>query len=315
MKKRIIVAFCMIALLVGAFALRLINIYGAYLFDALICALSVVCALEFAKLLNLKGRPASVIASGIFPCLIFVGHTISFALGLDLYLYATILLSILLFAFVLTTVVYSCLNTQKIIEFRQEKNVGKVKHGCRVGLSSFFAFLYPTFFLLALMLLNRIDILTGTTSFEGNFGWVVLVLTFLIPIITDTFAMFGGMLFKGPKLCPKISPKKTISGAITAIILTSAVCGAGFFLFNLFSFFANGFANFGIKFWHFIILGFLGSIICQAGDLFESYIKRKAGVKDSSNLIPGHGGFLDRFDSHIFNAPFVLIFFILTVLI
>ena len=314
MKKRIVVACLMLAILVGAFALRLIDVYGTYLFDALICILSVVCALEFSKLLNQQNRPASVIASGIFPCLIFAGHTICFALGLNLYLYATIQLSILLASFLITTLVYIFVKTKKQDENDLEQT-SRFKFSCRVGLSSFLSFIYPTLFLLALMLLNRIDVLTEITSFEGNFGWVALVLTFLIPVITDTFAMFGGMLFKGPKLCPKVSPKKTISGAVTAVVLTSAVCGASYFLFNLFPFFANGFAELGIQFWHFIILGFLGSIVCQTGDLFESYIKRKAGVKDSSNLIPGHGGFLDRFDSHIFNAPFVLLFFILIVLI
>ena len=55
-------------------------------------------------------------------------------------------------------------------------------------------------------------------------------------------------------------------------------------------------------------------MICQLGDIFESYLKRKANIKDSGNIFPGHGGFLDRFDSHIFNAPFILIFFSLLII-
>ena len=127
--------------------------------------------------------------------------------------------------------------------------------------------------------------------------------------------MLCGMLFKGPKLCPKISPNKTISGSICATILTSLVCGAFFYVFNAFGVVANGFSRLGIQVWHFVILGFVGAIVCQLGDLFESFIKRRANVKDSGNIFPGHGGFLDRFDSHIFNAPFVLAFFIFAFII
>ena len=305
MKKKILVALCLIVLLVGTFALRLIDTVGLYLFDAIVCAISVFGAFEFSKLLNIRGIKNSTLTAAVVPVFVFAGHTISFALNLEAYLYAIILVSIFVLAFVATT----------LGEMFAKKE--GFKNALKVGGATLLTYLYPTLLLVALMLLNRFDILGGKTTsiFGGNLSWVALVLTFLIPVISDTFAMFCGMLFKGPKLCPKISPNKTISGSVCGILLTSGVCAGSFFIFNLFETFSVGFAQLGIQFWHFLLLGFFGSIVSQIGDLFESHLKRKAGVKDSSNLIPGHGGFLDRFDSHIFNAPFVLLFFVLLILV
>ena len=70
-----------------------------------------------------------------------------------------------------------------------------------------------------------------------------------------------------------------------------------------------------ITLWKVAIISFLGSLLGQCGDLFESYLKRNAKVKDSGKIMPGHGGMLDRFDSHIFVAPFIFIAFSILFLI
>lgn len=317
MKKRVIVASILIAVLGGAFALRLINNYGVYFFDLIVAAVCVFCALEFSKLISANGVPASQMAAGIYPSLMFAGHMLFFVFELKPYFYAVIQLSILLATMLTTFIVYLCLKTKQVKTYCEENKINKLAYASRVALKSALTFVYPSCFLLALMLLNRIDAFSSSnvSLFKGNLGWVALIVTFLIPILTDTFAMLCGMLFKGPKLCPKISPNKTISGSICATILTSLVCGAFFYVFNAFGVIANGFSRLGIQVWHFVILGFVGAIVCQLGDLFESFIKRRAKVKDSGNVFPGHGGFLDRFDSHIFNAPFVLAFFIFAFII
>ncbi len=317
MKKRLLVAGILLMVLGGAFAFRLIDIYGIFIFDLLIAALAIFCSLESAKLLNDMGKPASYIGAGLYPSLMFAGHMFSFLFKLKWYWYITIQLSLLIVAALIIFIFYASLNTSTLRKSREEKHITRVNYGFKVSLNTLFTFIYPTTFLLGLMLLNRIDYLGVETigSFGGNLGWVVLILAFLIPIITDSAAMFSGMIFKGPKLCPKISPNKTISGAVCATIITSVITGAFFYIFNAFAVLNQGFINVGIKSYHFVILGFFGAIICQIGDVFESFLKRRAGVKDSGNIFPGHGGFLDRMDSHIFNAPYVFIFFMTLILI
>ncbi len=121
---------------------------------------------------------------------------------------------------------------------------------------------------------------------------------FIITISTDTGAFFIGCSLKGPKLWPKISPKKTWSGAIGGV-LCAFTFGTAFIISMLWGAGSNNFNT--VALWGMISI--VLSIISECGDLFESWIKRLNDVKDSSQLIPGHGGFLDRFDSILFVAP------------
>ncbi|HTQ12414.1 MAG TPA: phosphatidate cytidylyltransferase [Rhizomicrobium sp.] len=119
--------------------------------------------------------------------------------------------------------------------------------------------------------------------------WLVLAV-FLAVWVTDTGAMIAGKLIGGPKLSPKLSPNKTwagaFGGALSAIALTAAL-----------------FAALGASVLNGALFGLAMSVVGQVGDLFESWIKRRAGRKDSGSLIPGHGGVLDRIDSILFVAP------------
>ena len=117
-------------------------------------------------------------------------------------------------------------------------------------------------------------------------GGLILTLWLIVCVVSsDIGGYFFGRIFGGPKLWPAVSPKKTWSGTI-----------GGWVLAVLFS--AIGFVYFEVNM-IFLLLAVAVAIAAQAGDLFESWLKRRAGVKDSSNLIPGHGGFLDRFDGFI----------------
>lgn len=124
-------------------------------------------------------------------------------------------------------------------------------------------------------------------------GSIYLWLVFIIAWGTDTFAYLTGMLFGKTKLCPKISPKKTVEGSIGgilgAVILT-------FFYTNYFNLFPM---------WKFILISMMGAVLAQVGDLTASKIKRITGIKDYGFIMPGHGGVLDRFDSILFIAPYV----------
>tara|TARA_B100000767_G_scaffold258515_1_gene267312 strand:- start:4179 stop:4841 length:663 start_codon:yes stop_codon:yes gene_type:complete len=123
-----------------------------------------------------------------------------------------------------------------------------------------------------------------------------LVYILLISILTDIGGLVIGSTFKGKKLT-KISPKKTVSGAL----------GSFFFSLMLVPFFYDIFIDYEIFILTLITLAI--SLTSQIGDLFISYLKRKAKVKDTSNLLPGHGGILDRIDGMIFAVPVGLFIF------
>ena len=118
--------------------------------------------------------------------------------------------------------------------------------------------------------------------------------------LSDVFAYFCGVAFGKHKMTPVVSPKKTWEGAIGGIILTAAV-NVGFYLVFKAKFLSDGVMPWN---WYIIIpVSIVLSIISIMGDLSASVIKRQFGVKDYGNLIPGHGGIMDRFDSMLFVFP------------
>src|SRR5579885_2386414 len=122
-----------------------------------------------------------------------------------------------------------------------------------------------------------------------DYGGRAIVWLFAIVWGTDVFAYFGGRLIGGPKLWPHISPGKTWSGTLTGIF-AGAILGVAA-------------ASIGLspppQIIPIFFLGLVAAALSQAGDIFESSFKRRFGVKDSSRLIPGHGGFMDRLDAFI----------------
>lgn len=127
-------------------------------------------------------------------------------------------------------------------------------------------------------------------------GLGYLVLLFFCVLFTDTGCYYFGMKFGKNKLAPVISPNKTIEGSIggTLCAMFGAI-GIGHF--------------YNIAWYHCVIVGLLIAFFAQIGDLCESLIKRDAGVKDSGNTLPGHGGFLDRTDSYVFTLPVLYYYF------
>ncbi len=113
----------------------------------------------------------------------------------------------------------------------------------------------------------------------------------------DSFAMYGGMTFGGPKLAPALSPRKTWSGLFSGV-LASALIVLPLSMIPGYEFPYQGL--------QLSIFAAIFGVVCQISDLFISFFKRRFHLKDSGDIIPGHGGVLDRFDSMIFSAPLML---------
>lgn len=135
-----------------------------------------------------------------------------------------------------------------------------------------------------------------SSSCEDDFSpWLIMGIIFLI-WSNDTFAYLGGSLFGKNKMIERVSPGKTWEGTVIGILITF---GLSFLFNNLF--------YLGDFWWP--VLGICVPILATIGDLVESKLKREAGIKDSGNIMPGHGGILDRFDSLIFVSPFIFALF------
>lgn len=147
--------------------------------------------------------------------------------------------------------------------------------------------------------------------------FLVLRIWTLLPALTLLFSVWGadtaayvfGSLFGRHKLVPKLSPKKSWEGFIASVVFSILVWVVMPLIVNAISkSAANGITSFGV---FGIVCGLLTACAGLAGDLFESYLKRRAGVKDAGTILPGHGGILDRFDSLLAAAPVTLIAFVI----
>lgn len=130
-------------------------------------------------------------------------------------------------------------------------------------------------------------------------GYLYIWLIFIGAWGTDTFAYFTGITAGKTKILPKISPKKSLEGSIGGVVGCMAAT-------SLFGLYFNDILRIPIV--HFAVLGFICGVISQLGDWSASAIKRWAGIKDFGNIMPGHGGVLDRLDSILFVAPAVYIY-------
>jgi len=130
-----------------------------------------------------------------------------------------------------------------------------------------------------------------------NRGPAVLITLFVLIVVSDSAQYFSGRAFGRHKLAPVVSPKKTVEGAIGGLVISMLIApwlGALWLP--------------AVPVWSMAVGGGAIAIAGMSGDLFESWLKRRAGVKDSGSLIPGHGGILDRIDAFLFAAPVYYVF-------
>lgn len=153
-------------------------------------------------------------------------------------------------------------------------------------MSAAFAAIFIASFMMAIVLIRK------------DHGRFAVILPFVCAWLTDTGAYFAGTFLGKHKLVPNISPKKTVEGSIGGIILSTA--GAAAYILIV-----SGWTAGAMEMLKYAAIGFVASILSQAGDLIASCIKRDFGKKDYGSILPGHGGILDRFDSVLFIMPFI----------
>lgn len=311
MKQRTLTALAIVAVVVIAFLLREVS---NYIFDALLCLVIIISANEVARVFNRSGRLNNSTIITIYPVLSYI--LFYFLMKLDWNIGYILLLSLALIVVLMLveTIVVLCTKEKLKKQFGEYKTASSFNKFCvnKVLLTGFIM-LYPAMLLSSLYFFNHIGDFTyikAAENFAGvNFSLFLLLLTIVTTVATDTFAYLIGSSLKGPKLCPLISPNKTISGAIGGLL------GGMVFGFGIYAIFmALGLTEAMIPAYLIIIYTVFASIISQIGDIFASIIKRKARTKDYSSIFPGHGGFMDRLDGISFNSIFTLLFFMLFIL-
>ena len=188
--------------------------------------------------------------------------------------FSVILISFLLLIFVVTWLEINNL-LDRIYKFKKNFNLEKI-------IIQLLIFFYLMFFMKIIV----DDFIENQPDISWNLTFVIIIC-----ILSDIGGYFFGKIFKGKKLT-KISPNKTYSGML-----------GSFFLSIMFSFLYSFSISF-VDINTIIIISLLISMVCQIGDLFISFLKRKSKVKDTGNILPGHGGLLDRIDGILFALPF-----------
>ena len=300
MKKRIITGTVYVIVLAGLIAMKwLVPLgFGALGFDVLFTVISILGCLELLRALNVVSYPQKVVSVAYCAVVVPMYVAVEMTMGAGW------------FAALACTLIY----TIAIAIFHFTHFGGSEDKGTT---NSLFAMCYCGVLCCVLSAINH---LSNSTP--------AIILLFLTIAFTDCMAFFTGLAFKKIlpyKLAPNISPNKTIVGGVGGII--GGVVGAivSYFLFYGLSGLSievveeanklvSSFTLDSLTLAWFVLIGFVASIAGQAGDLFESYIKRKCDIKDMGKLLPGHGGVLDRFDSMLFAGVVVLLGFILIAL-
>lgn len=309
MKKRILtgaVIFLITALMIAT------RYYTTYAYDAFIGFLAVVGCVEVARVLERKRDFTNIIFVGCIPAIMYVAMMIGIIYNRS-WLHFVIYLVIIILALFIINFLYTYLFTKNTQKEKDKYGVfeSDAKYAFNKSMNSSFVFVYPALLFLALFVMNHFFEFSFVTNTEfENPTMIVLffiVFTFAVTMLTDTFALIVGCTLKGPKLCPTISPNKTISGAIGGFVF--GILG-GLLVYYLFAFnniFNDAIIIYDLAWWKILILAGITSIVGQIGDLIASALKRSARVKDYGTLFPGHGGVMDRVDGLIFNALSVLI--------
>lgn len=288
MKKRIITGAAYVVVLIGLLALKWLvpDNFGALGFDALFCAVSVLGSLELLKALKVVSFPQQAV-------------TVAFcAVVVPLYVLVEMTTGSGLIAVAFCILIYAIALGILLATRYQGSNV-------KSTLLSLFTMVYCGFLSCLLSAVNHLP----------TYSVAAILLLFFVVMITDSAAYIIGSIFKRwlpYKLAPKISPNKTVIGGVGGIIGGIVGAVAAYYIYYGLSL-VTGTPQIEVAglpaVVAILLIGLIASVFDQAGDLFESAIKRKCNIKDTGKLLPGHGGVLDRFDSMLFCGVIILFCF------
>ncbi len=290
MLKRIITAIVLLAVVLGTlFGLRQLSLFYV---DALILICMAVGVYEMCTAFRAaKYRPMAIpliiAVLGIYPALWFLRET-----GIVAVIAVAVMIALTIFTF-------------------------DHKYELKDFLATAFILFYPIVLLSLFFLINGKTTLGDNPANENYGDMIGIMLALFIPVFTDTFAYFTGMAIGGVKLCPEISPKKTVAGAIGGLFGGMAASVMVFLMFDYYGIFdtmsnVHVFAlttNLYTSLAVYLTVGLVGAVVSEVGDLAASWIKRKAGIKDFGKIFPGHGGIMDRLDSIMFVLPVIYLTF------
>ena len=270
-----------------------------WFFDAFILVITLGAIVEIYKAYKHAGKSVNIVGLIVSVVAIFLIFNLE-----------DNLVKVLIYTILVAMALFVCVMLVDIINFALARKNGTTEPDASVLNSTLFdqtkftmmSFAYPVLLLSFFYALNHLSY---------DIGYMGIIVSFAISMLTDTCALFVGMACGRHKFVPEVSPKKTVEGVVGGLI--GGIIGAGlcfiiFYFTDFFSFFSMSLAK---TISAFAIVGVIGSFINQLGDLVSSALKRKVGIKDFAHIFPEHGGFMDRVDGLMFTATFVYVIFTL----
>ena len=315
MKKRLITS---IFIVLGLGLALVSRIWTPFVFDLLILGLAVMGAIEVARVLERQGKYTNFICVATMPTVLYLLSLLVLRLNLIWQYLLLVILGTIILYFALIFIITLCAKNTVRKEMSKYglEGVSNVRYALDKAMYSLTVLVYPTLLFMALIFINHlsefsfIDYIMMGSHFE-TLSWFMLISVFVITMVTDSMAYVVGSTFKGPKLCPLISPNKTISGAVGGLVFGVIAEMLLFWVFTTNSNFVIDCNILDIAWWKVLIIAIFGSIISQFGDILASALKRKSRVKDYGTIFPGHGGVMDRVDGLVFNALLVFVSFVI----
>ncbi len=290
MKIRLISGTCYIALLAAFFCLKIF--VHDFCFDLLIYAFSLIGTFEMLRAVKDKITVSEKIVVWVFTAVCIPACAVFeyfFEKGMHISALCVFVLAILLLA---------------LLVFEHEETSLE-----SIGLS-LFSSVYPTLLLCLLVIANHAKSPFGLEKFGFNSNLLILFIFVVSPCADSIAYVFGRFLRKRfpKKMAPKLSPNKTVIGGIGGLVGGVLGAVAIYFIYNAV---CGSFEQMYIWLPVYMGIGLLASLATELGDLVESCIKRKANIKDMGNIMPGHGGVLDRIDGTLFATIAVYVIFML----